>query len=137
MSDTTIYPRFIHAKFGDVFITRYGNRALYIGNIDKLIGEDEVTTIHEFYVEGEDVKYYYNDGASTDGVMADDIIGRDSDVDESKEFFIQGWVLYAIDDCLKKCRRYISAVERRNSKDGKRISELLKLIDDTRKLLNL
>ena len=137
MSETTIYPRFLRAKFGDMFKTRNGSQALYIGKADPFADDDDLTTTHTFYVEGDGIKLYYNDGACTDGIMADDIVGRDSEVDESRDYFIQGWAQFAIDDCLKKCRRYISAVERRNSKDGNRISELLKLIDNTRKLLNL
>lgn len=133
MSDTTLYPRFIRAKFGDMFKTRDGGRAIYIGKTDQLIDDEYVMTTHEFYVEHSGSKLYYNDGASIDGIAADDIVGRDTEVDESEDYFIAGWAQAEINDCLKKCRRYIAAVKKRNSKDGKRIAELLKMIDDARK----
>ena len=133
MSDTTIYPRFIRAEFGDMFKTRCGGRAIYIGKADQLQDDEDVMTTHEFYVEHAGSKLYYNDGASIDGIAADDIVGRDTEVDESEDYFIAGWAQAEINDCLKKCRRYIAAVEKRNSKDGKRIAELLKMIDDARK----
>ena len=133
MSDTTIYPRFIRAEFGDMFKTRCGGRAIYIGKADPMLDDEDVMTTHEFYVEHSGSKLYYNDGASIDGIAADDIVGRDSEVDESEDYFIAGWAQAEINDCLKKCRRYIAAVEKRNSKDGKRIAELLKMIDRARK----
>jgi hypothetical protein len=133
MSETTLYPRFVRAAFGDMFKTRNGIRAIYIGKTDPFIDDEDVMSTHEFYVELTGVKLYYNDGASVDGIAADDIIGRDNEVDESSDYFIQGWQQAEINDCLKKCRRYIAAVEKRNSRDGKRIAELLKMIDDTRK----
>ena len=133
MSDTTLYPRFVRAAFGDIFKTRDGCRAIYIGKTDPFVDDEDVMTTHEFYVEHAGSKLYYNDGASIDGIAADDIIGRDTEVDESRDYFIAGWAQAEINDCLKKCRRYIAAVEKRNSKDGKRIGELLKMIDATRK----
>ena len=133
MSDTTLYQRFVRAAFGDMFKTRDGSRAIYIGKTDPSVYNEDVMTTHEFYVEHTGSKLYYNDGASIDGIASDDIIGRDTEVDESRDYFIAGWAQAEINDCLKKCRRYIAAVEKRNSKDGKRIDELLKLIDETRK----
>lgn len=133
MSDTTLYPRFVRAAFGDMFKTRDGSRAIYIGKTDPSVYDEDVMTTHEFYVEHTGSKLYYNDGSSIDGIASDDIIGRDTEVDESRDYFIAGWAQAEINDCLKKCRRYIAAVEKRNSKDGKRIGELLKLIDETRK----
>ena len=115
-----------------MFVTRDGCRALYIGRISDMT-EDDTSQVHLFYVEGDGPKRYYDDGQSCDGIAADDIIGRDTEVDESRDYFIAGWAQAEINDCLKKCRRYIAAVEKRNSKDGKRIGELLKLIDATRK----
>ena len=116
-----------------MFKTRDGSRAIYIGKTDPSVYDEDVMTTHEFYVEHTGSKLYYNDGASIDGIASDDIIGRDTEVDESRDYFIAGWAQAEINDCLKKCRRYIAAVEKRNSKDGKRIDELLKLIDETRK----
>ena len=116
-----------------MFKTRDGGRAIFIGKADQLLDDEDVMTTHEFYVEHAGSKLYYNDGASIDGIAADDIVGRDTEVDESEDYFIAGWAQAEINDCLKKCRRYIAAVEKRNSKDGKRISELLKMIDATRK----
>ena len=116
-----------------MFKTRCGGRAIYIGKTDQLLDDEDVMTTHEFYVEHAGSKLYYNDGASIDGIAADDIVGRDTEVDESEDYFIAGWAQAEINDCLKKCRRYIAAVEKRNSKDGKRIAELLKMIDDARK----
>lgn len=133
MSDTTLYPRFVRAAFGDMFKTRDGSRAIYIGKTDPFADDEDVMTTYHFFVEGVGSKLYYNDGASIDGIAADDIIGRDTEVDESRDYFIAGWAQAEINDCLKKCRRYIAAVEKRNSKDGKRIVELLKMIDETRK----
>ena len=133
MSDTTLYPRFIRAEFGDIFKTRCGGRAIYIGKADQFQDDEDVMTTNHFFVEGVGSKLYYNDGASIDGIAADDIVGRDSEVDESEDYFIAGWAQAEINDCLKKCRRYIAAVEKRNSKDGKRIAELLKMIDRARK----
>ena len=133
MSDTTLYPRFIRAEFGDMFKTRCGDRAIYIGKIDPMLDDEDVMTTHEFYVEHAGSKLYYNDGASIDGIAADDIVDCDNEVDESEDYFIAGWAQSEINDCLKACRRYIAAVEKRNSKDGKRIGELLEMIDRARK----
>ena len=116
-----------------MFKTRDGGRAIFIGKADQFQDDEDVMTTYHFFVEGVGSKLYYNDGASIDGIAADDIIGRDTEVDESRDYFIAGWAQAEINDCLKKCRRYIAAVEKRNSKDGKRISELLKMIDATRK----
>lgn len=133
MSDTTLYPRFVRAAFGDMFKTRDGCGAIYIGKANPILDDEDVMTTHYFFVESVGLKLYYNDGASIDGIAADDIIGRDTEVDESRDYFIAGWAQAEINDCLKKCRRYIAAVEKRNRKDGKRIGELLKMIDETRK----
>ena len=123
----------MRAAFGDMFKTRDGSRAIFIGKADQFQDDEDVMTTYHFFVEGVGSKLYYNDGASIDGIAADDIIGRDTEVDESRDYFIAGWAQAEINDCLKKCRRYIAAVEKRNSKDGKRIGELLKMIDETRK----
>lgn len=132
---TELYPRFEHAEFGDMFKTQDGTRAIYIERVDDFDERSEPT--HIFYLAGVGCKRYYDDGRSVDGIASDDIIGRDNDVDEDKEYFVQGWQLTRINDCLKQCRRYISAVERRNNRDDKRIKELLDMITKTRELVKL
>ena len=131
-----LYPRFRNAEFGDMFVTRDGCRALYIGIISEMT-EDDTSQVHLFYVEGDGPKRYYDDGQSCDGIAADDIVGRDGHVDESRDYFIQGWVLAKVTDCLSSCSRYIKAVKRRDSRDGNRIDELTDMIARAKYLLKL
>lgn len=133
-----VYPRFLKAEFGDMFVTNDGCRALYIDRIsDFTMTDDDTSQVHLFYVDGAGLKRYYDDGASCDGIAADDIVGRDGHVDESRDYFIQGWVLAKVTDCLSSCSRYIKAVKRRDSKDGKRIDELTDMIAKAKDLLKL
>ena len=135
--NTEVYPRFIKAEFGDMFVTNDGCRALYIDRISYVTMTDEDTSqVHLFYVEGTGLKRYYDDGASCDGIAADDIVGRYGH-DESSDYFIQGWVLAKVTDCLTSCSRYIKAVKRRDSKDSKRIDELTDMIAKAKNLLKL
>ena len=132
---TSVYPRFIKAEFGDMFVTQDGCRALYIDVLPDI--GDDTSQVHLFYVEGAGLKRYYDDGASCDGIAADDIVGRDGQVDEDHEYFIQGWCIAKVCDCLTSCSRYIKAVKRRDSKDGKRIDELTDMIAKAKELLKL
>lgn len=121
-----------------MFVTNDGCRALYIDRIsDFTMTDDDTSQVHLFYVEGAGLKRYYDDGASCDGIAADDIVGRDGHVDESPDYFIQGWVLAKVTDCLSSCSRYIKAVKRRDSKYGKRIDELTDMIAKAKDLLKL
>ena len=119
------------ANFGDLYETRDGCRAVYLNSIETL--SDEPAEHHALYIENAGRKYYYDEGFSIDGATADDIIGRYDRDDEELFCCLRGWQAANISDCLNKCRRYIAAVEKRNSKDGKRIAELLKMIDYARK----
>ena len=125
---------FKDANFGDLFETRDGCKAVYIGNDGDQLTTDR-QTYHTLHIYGCGYKRYYDEGYSIDGIAADDIVVRIKNDDDECE--LRGWQIAKIIDCLTACTRFIKAVKRRDSKDVKRINELTDMIAESKSLLKL
>ena len=125
---------FKDANFGDLFETRDGCKAVYIGNDGDQLTTDR-QTYHTLHIYGSGYKRYYDEGYSIDGIAADDIVVRIKNDDDECE--LRGWQIAKIIDCLTACTRFIKAVKRRDSKDVKRINELTDMIAESKSLLKL
>lgn len=125
---------FKDANFGDLFETRDGCKAVYIGNDGDQILTDR-QTYHTLHVYGCGYKRYLDEGYSIDGIAADDIVASIKSDDD--EYELRGWQIAKITDCLTACTRFIKMVERRNKRDDKRTESLLQEIGECKKLLKL
>jgi hypothetical protein len=125
---------FKDASFGDLFETRNGGMAVYIGNDgDQLTTDRQIC--HALHIYGYGYKRYYEDGYSIDGIVADDIVAQIKNDNEECE--LRGWQIAKITDCLTACSRFIKLVERRNKRDDKRIESLLRDIGVCKGMLKL
>ena len=125
---------FKDANFGDLFETRNGGMAVYIGNDGDQLTTDR-QTYHTLHIYGCGYKRYYDEGYSIDGLAADDIVARIKNDDDECE--LRGWQIAMITDCLTACSRFIKLVERRNKRDDKRIESLLRDIGVCKGMLKL
>ena len=125
---------FKDASFGDLFETRNGGMAVYIGNDgDQLTTDRQI--YHALHIYGYGYKRYYEDGYSIDGITADNIVAPIKNNDEECE--LRGWQIAKITYCLTACSRFIKLVERRNKHDDKRIESLLRNIGVCKDMLKL
>ena len=114
------------AKFGDLFETRCGLTAVYVGNYGG---------VHRLYVENAGLTHYLdgNDGMCDTSYY--DIIGRytEPEVDHN----LRGWQAAFISDTLKNAATYIGIVKGRFKNDSEKANDIITRIKRCTGMLKL